>query len=430
MKPINSVVKRVKPSILDRLFPSIFKRRRHILDYFRLAKNGTITGAADNDPSGIITYSQVGATTGFSLLWLLILTTPLLAAIEEMSARVAVVTKKSLANQINLKFGRKIALLIAILVVVCNIATIGADIAGMGEVLGILTNTPWFLFVVLIAIFLSVLLIRGSYSSISRFFFLLTPIFICYIAVAIIIKPNWQTVLSGTLNPLSFGGLNYWTVAVALLGTTLSPYLVFWQNTEEIEEKKQVKDLEDESFGVKTGMIYCNLISYFIIIATGAVLFKEGISINTVKDAAVALRPLAGERAFYLFSLGLLGSGFLAVPILATSSAHIFSDIFRWKEGLDKKIWQARGFYSVLLLSLFFGITLSLVGLSPVKMLVYSQVINGLLMPILIYFLIKTANNKGIMGQYTNKAWVNVFGWLAFFIILGFDIVLIWQWIK
>jgi Mn2+/Fe2+ NRAMP family transporter len=420
---------RIKSTIFNHLFPSIFKKRRHIRDYFRLAKNGTITGAADNDPAGIVTYSQVGATTGFSLLWLMVLATPLLAAIEDMSARVGVVTKKSLIRLIDEKFGRKLVIFIAFIVAVCNIATIGADIAGMSEVLGILTNAPWFFFAILIAIFLSFLLIRGNYSIISRFFFLLTPIFLCYVVAALIVKPDLKAVLLGTINPFSGGGLSYWTLAVALLGTTLSPYLIFWQNTEEIEERKGVNDLENESLGVKTGMIYCNLISYFIIIATGAVLFQRGLSINTAQDAALALKPLAGEGAFYLFSTGLLGAGFLAVPILATSSAYIFSDIFHWKEGLDQKIWQARGFYLVLFLSLFLGLILGFLGLSPIKMLVYSQVLDGLLMPILIYFLIKIANNKQIMGQYINKKWVNFFGWLAFLIMLGFDIVLIGKWV-
>jgi Mn2+/Fe2+ NRAMP family transporter len=424
------ILTRVKSTIFNHLFPDIFKKRRHIRDYFRLAKNGTITGAADNDPAGIVTYSQVGATTGFSLLWLMVLATPLLAAIEDMSARVGVVTKKSLTSLISSRFGKNSALFIVIIVAICNVATIGADIAGMGEILGILTNAPWFFFSVLITIFLTISLIRGRYSTISRFFFLLTPIFLCYIAAAILVKSDFKEVIKGTLNPFLGGGLDYWLLAVALLGTTLSPYLIFWQNTEEIEEKKQVKDLDDESLGVKTGMIYCNLISYFIIIATGAVLFKEGLSINTTRDAAVALKPLAGEGAFYLFSLGLLGAGLLAIPILASSTAYIFSDIFHWKEGLDKKIWQARGFYSVLLLSLFFGMILGFLGFSPVKMLVYSQVLNGLLMPILIYFLIKTSNSKEIMGQYTNKKWVNIFGWLAFLVMLGSDIILIGKWIR
>lgn len=430
MKPIDSLVKKIKISILDRLFPSIFKKRRNIGDYFRLAKNGTITGAADDDPSGIITYSQAGAVSGFALLWLLVLATPLLIALEDMSARAGVVTKKSLTLLLKLKFGRNIALFLVIIVAMGNIATIGADITGMSEVLGILTHGPWLFFAVIITLFLAVLLIKGSYSSVSRYLFLLTPVFLAYIATAFIIRPNWHEIFVSTLNPLSFGGLNYWVVAVALLGTTLTPYVVFWQNTEEIEEKKQVKDLEDESLGVKSGMIFCNLISYFIIVVTGAVLFKNHIVINTAKEAAEALRPLFGNGSFYLFSLGILGSGFLAIPILASSTAYIFSDVFHWKEGLDKKIRQARGFYAVLLLSLFVGMALGFCGLSPIKMLVYSQVLNGLLMPILIYFLIKISNDKEIMGKYTNKPWINFFGWFAFLVNMGFDIILVWQWIR
>lgn len=419
---------KIKEVIFQSLFPQVFKKRRHIRDFFFLVKNGTITGAADNDPAGIVTYSQVGASTGFSLLWLMALATPLLIAIEDMSARIGVVTKKSLASLMSLKFGKKLTLFIVMLVAICNIATIGADIAGMSEILGILTGLPWFFFSLLMAIFLSVILVRGRYSAISRFFFLLTPIFLCYVVAAGLVRPDFKEVIKDTFWPFSGGGLNYWMLAVALLGTTVSPYLIFWQNTEEIEEKKQVKNLDEESLGVKGGMVYCNLISYFIIIATGAVLFKEGLVIETTKDAAIALRPLAGEGAFYLFSVGILGAGLLAIPILACSTAYIFSDVFHWKEGLDKKIWQARGFYGVLLSSLFLGMSFGLLGLSPIKMLVYSQVLSGLVMPILIYFLIRIANNKEFMGEYTNRRWVNIFGWLAFLIILGFDIILVWQW--
>jgi len=427
---IGKTIKDIRKTLINNLFPSVFRRRRHIRDYFRIAKNGTISGAADDDPSGIIVYSQAGAIAGFALLWLVALTTPLLIAIEDMSARVGVVTKKSLANLISLRYGHKIALSIILIVAMGNIATIGADIAGMSEVLGIITHGPWLFFAVIITVFLALLLIRGSYSTVSRYLFLLTPVFLAYIVTAFIIKPNWHEVFVSTINPFAGGGLNYWLIAVALLGTTLTPYVVFWQNTEEIEDKKTVKDLDDESFGVKSGMIYCNIISYFIIVTAGALLFKNNIVINTTREAAEALRPLAGNGAFSLFSLGILGSGFLAIPILASSTAYIFSDVFHWKEGLDKKIIQARGFYLVLLFSLLIGFLSVFLGLSPVKMLVYSQVLNGLLMPILIYFLIKIANDREVMGSYKNKIWVNVFAWFAFFVNLGFDFVLIWHWVK
>ncbi|MCX6807124.1 MAG: divalent metal cation transporter [Candidatus Berkelbacteria bacterium] len=430
VEEVDKVVKEVKSTIIGNLYPYIFRRRRNILDYFRLAKNGTITGAADDDPSGIITYSQVGAVTGFALLWLIVLTTPLLIALEDMSSRIGVVTKKSLSSLIKHKYGYKIALSIAIIVAMGNMATIGADIAGMSEVLGIITNAPWLLFAVLITLFFALLLIRGKYSTVSRYLFLLTPVFLAYVATAFLMKPDWHQVFNSTFKPFVGGGIDYWVLAVALLGTTLTPYVVFWQNTEEIEEKKKVEDLNDEGFGVKAGMIYCNLISYFIIITTGALLFKTGVTINTAKDAALALKPLAGEGAFTLFSIGILGSGFLAIPILASVTAYIFSDIFHWKEGLDKKIMQARGFYFVLLLSLIIGFLSVFIGISPIKMLVYSQVLNGLLMPILIYFLIKIASSSEIMGKYKNKLWVNVFGWLALIVNLGFDVMLIWQWVR
>jgi Mn2+/Fe2+ NRAMP family transporter len=425
-----NILKRIRENILFGVYPYVFRRRRHIRDYFRMAKNGTITGAADNDPSGIITYTQVGALTGFALLWLLVLVTPLLIAIEDMSARIGVVAKKSLANTIRAEYGFRVALLCVSLVAIANVATIGANIAGMSEVLSIITNIPWALLAVVITLLLALFLIRGTYSTISRYFFLLTPVFLAYVVAAIILKPNTREILLSTINPFLGGGLNYWLMAVALIGTTISPYLVFWQNTEEIEEKKSINDLNKEAAGVKIGMIYSNLIAYFVIIVAGLVLFKNGLSVDTARQAAELLRPIAGDAAYGLFSLGFLGSGLLAAPILASCTAYIFSDVFHWKEGLDKRVAQARGFYVVLLVSLFFGLFTIFLGLSPIKMLVYSQVLDGLVMPVLIYSLLKVANNKKIMGDYTNKLWVNVFGWSAFLLNLGLDMVLIWQWMK
>jgi len=419
------IFKRIKSILLRRLFPESFKRRRHIKDYFFLAKNGVITGAADNDPAGIVTYTQVGALTGFSLLWLMILTTPLLAALEDISARIGVVTKKSLPFLISSFFGKKIALLIVVLVAFCNVVTIGADIAGMSELLAKVAHAPWSFFAVLLTLFFGIMLLGGRYITVSRFLFLLTPLFLSYLAVSFLVKPNFKEILQETFVPFTQNPINYWTMALALVGTTLTPYLVFWQNTEEIEEKKQIGDLKKESLGVKIGMVYCNLISCAIILVGGAILFSRGLSVETVADAALVLKPLVGKFAFSLFFVGLLGAGLLAVPVLASSTAYIFSDIFLWEEGLDKKVWQAKGFYMVLLFSLLAGLFTIFLGISPVKMLVYSQILNGAVMPIIIYFLLKISNNKEIMGVHTNKAWVNFSAWLAFFVVLSFEIGLI-----
>lgn len=417
-------------SILEALFPSIFKKRRHIRDYFTLAKNGTITGAADNDPAGIVTYTQVGSAVGYSLLWLLVLATPLLIAVEEMSAKVAVVSKKSLSYLLRKQYGKRVAFIIISMAAFCNLVTIGADIAGMGAVLGLLFKGPQVFFSILITLFIAIVLIRGTYTTISRYFFLLTPVFLCYIAVVVITKPEISEIIKGTLNPFAEGGLNYWVLAAALLGTTISPYLIFWQNTEEIEEKKDIRQLKDERLGVRLGMLYSNLIAYFVIIAGATVLFKAGIVLNTARDAALALRPFAGENAFYLFSLGLLGSGLLAIPILASSTAYIFSDLFHWKEGLDKKIWQARGFYGVLIGSLFFGLLFILLGLNPIKMLVYSQVLNAFLIPFLIYYLIKLSNDKAVVGVHKNSKMINLLGWVSFLIFVLVDSFIIYEGLR
>lgn len=430
VKKVVEAGEKAEKSALSFFFPYIYKRRRHIKNFFSLTKNGAITGAADNDPAGIITYSQVGAMTGYALLWLMVLATPLLIAVEDMSSRVAVVTKRSLVQLIKQKSGFSAVMLVVIIVAICNVVTIGADIAGMAEIFGIITGIKWIYFSIIITIIIGLVLLRGRYAAISRFLFILTPILLTYIIVGLIIKPDWQLVLKETAVPFSMTNPSLWLLAVALLGTTLSPYLIFWQNTQEIEDHKKVTDLKKEVWGVRAGMIYCNLISFFIIVVAGTVLFKQGIKIETAKEAALALKPLAGEGAFWLFSLGILGSGFLAVPILAASTAYVFAEAFHWQEGLDKRLAEAKGFYLVLLIALLAGILAILLGLSPVKMLVYSQVLSGLLMPFLLIFLIKTSNNPEVMGQHTNSLWINIIAWATFIIVLGFNLVLIGQWLK
>ncbi len=410
-------------SLLD-AFPPVPKRRRQFLDFFRKAKNGVITGAADNDPAGIVTYTQAGAAAGYSLLWLMFLTVPLLIAVEEITARLAVVTKKGLAAVIRERMGRKVALIVALLVLIANIATIGADLAGMCEVLSLVTPVPvWAFAVILFAIF-GILLFKGSYAFISRFFFVLAPIFLAYVVSAFLARPDWLEAAKHTLNPFLTSGHSVWVLAVAVLGTTLSPYLIFWQATEEVEEHKKVADLADEASGVRWGMFYSNVVFYFVIVAAAATLYAKGIPVETAKDAALALKPLAGDFAFWLFALGLIGSGILAIPILAASSAYVLADALHWEEGLDKKINQAKGFYWVLFASLLLGLIIALIGINPIQVLVYSQVLNGLLMPFLLYFLLKVALSSQIMGKHLPSFWIRFFAWFSFFVFIVADLAM------
>lgn len=408
----------------------IHKRRRHIRDYFHIAKDGIITGAADNDPAGVVTYTQVGATVGFSQLWLMLLSLPLLTAVEEMSARVGVVTKHGLNAIISKYFGYRLALGVALIVVIANVATIGADIAGMAEVMGIFFKINFVYFILPLALILISLLLAENYQKMSRLFFILTPLFLLYVAAGFLTHPDWYQVIINTVVPKLKFDISYLALAVGLLGTTISPYLLFWQTTEEVEDRKTVKDLKDERVGVFWGMFYSHFVFYFIIVAAAAVLFGKIGSIETASQAALALKPVAGELAFFFFALAILISGFLAVPVLAATTAYVTADTFHWKEGLDKKLFQARGFYAVLIGALIFGGLLVGLGVNPVKMLVYSQILNGFLMPILLIILLKVTSNSQIMGKYTNGFWAKLFGWLGVLVFVVLDLLLIWQWIK
>lgn len=417
--------------LLEKISSSLktFKKRRHLKDYFKITPAGTITGAADNDPSGIATYTQVGALTKFSQLWLMLLTIPMLVEVEEMSARIGVVAKKGLARVIKDNYGFRAALLVSLVLLVCNITTLGADIAGMAAALGLLTKIPWYWFIIPIALILGFLLIKENFKFVNRFLFILTPFLFLYVITAFIVDPPWREVIRATFIPQIKLSVPYLMAAVALLGTTISPYLIFWQTTEEIEEKKAVKDLKEENAGVISGMIYANLIFYFVVLCAGAVLFsqfEEG-GIKTAADAALALKPLAGDLAWLLFALGILFSGLIAVPVLAASSAYALAEVLGFKEGLDKTLSQAQSFNIIMILSLVVGAGLVLLGLSPIQMLFYSQVLQGILTPILIIFLLKICNSKNIMGQHTNTRWDNFVGWGTAALMAGFSILMFWQ---
>ncbi|NIM47617.1 MAG: divalent metal cation transporter [Candidatus Aenigmarchaeota archaeon] len=406
------------------------KKRRGIKDFFKVLGPGVITGAADNDPSGIVTYTHAGATTGFKALWLILITAPMLVVVEEMSARVGIVTKKGLSILIKENFGTKITVLSALILIICNVVTIGADIAGMAAILEIFTGLNWVWFIFPIAFVLGYFLISESYKTVSRYLLLLTPVFLAYIFAGLIANPNWGAVIKDTLVPQIDLSKEYLLVVMAILGTTISPYLIFWQTTEEIEEKKTVKDLKDEKIDVRSGMIYCNLISYFIILSAGALIFSRstgGMTLSNMGDAAAALKTFGSNGSLLLFSIGILGSGLLAIPVLASSTAYALADTMHWKEGLDKSIFQARGFYFILILSLLFGASLAFLNIRPVDMLFYSQVLQGILTPILLFLLIRITSNSKIMGKYTNGIFSNTIGWITVTLMSFVSIVMFWQ---
>lgn len=406
------------------------KKRRSILDFFWKSKRGIIAGAADNDPAGIVTYTQTGAIAGYNLLWLVPLSLPLLVAVEEMSARIGIVTKKGINQIIIENFGLFWAWFTTIIIVICNTLTIGADIAAMADVTNILTGIPSVVFALLFgALFLFVLYKKG-YAVISRWLFILTPVFLAYIVSAFLFDVPWGQALRDTFIPrLSVINIDLAMVALGFLGTTITPFLVFWETTQEIEERKDLSHLGRERIGVTTGMFFTQFVTFFIVVAAAVAFSGGGHLITTARDAAVALKPL-GVVSFLLFSLGILGSGLIAIPVLASSTGYTFAETMQWSRGLNKSFPKAKGFYMIIFLSIIIGVIISLSGFNAILMLLYSQVLNGILMPILLVFLLLITNNKKIMGTNKNKFWSNFFGIFAVAINILFITIMVWGWIK
>ena len=388
----------------------VHHRRRTWRQYFRVMGPGIISGAADNDPAGVVTYIQVGATTGTGLLWLMLLSTPMLYYLEEISTRLGVVCKHGLGRVVRERYGRTAAAAVIAPVVLSNIITIGADLSGTSAALDLLTGVAWEWWVVPLAVLLAASLIFASYRTISRFLLLLTPLFLLYVITGFIVRPNWGPVLRATFFPSIQLTPTFLSAALGLLGATLTPYMFFWQTTEEVEAHRKVEDLPDENVDVAAGMLYANLIFYFIILVAAAVFYGKGVDIQTVRDAAISLRPLAGPAAGLLFGLGILVSGILALPVMAACTAYGLAELFRWSEGLDKKVWQARGFYILLAGALAVGGAIALLHLSPVTLMFWSQVLNGFLLPPLFVVLLILSNDRVILRGHTNRWVSNIVG--------------------
>jgi Mn2+/Fe2+ NRAMP family transporter len=380
--------------------------------------NGFIIGNADNDPAGISTYTLTGAQTGLSLVLFTILSTPFLINIQAICARIGDVTKKGLATTIKLYYGSKIAIASMILVIIANLFTLGADFSAMAAALNLIFPQINILFFLpLIAALLWVIVVFKSYQTLSRILAGIGVIFISYIITAFMLKPDWVVVLTDVFLPTIQFTPNYFLVAVAVMGTTITPFLFYWQVTEEIEDHPSIKDVKSEIGQVSFGLIFSNLISVFIIITSALTLHANGITVSTIGEASQALRPLAGDLSFLLFAIGIIGSGLLAIPVLISTTAYTVSETFNWKTGLNRKFNQARSFYTVLTISLFIGLSIALLKFNPIKMLFYSQVVNGLITPIILVLIIKLASKEVIMKQYTISTTQKLLGWITVIIM-------------
>jgi NRAMP (natural resistance-associated macrophage protein)-like metal ion transporter len=389
---------------------------------------GLITGAADDDPSGISTYSVAGASYGYATLWTALLSFPLMAAIQLMCARLGMVTGRGLASVIRTRYSRWVLWLACGLVVVANVFNIGADLGGMAEGMQMITGIHAYFWTIFFAALIMGLLFWTSYRTMARVFKWLTLVLFAYVITAFLVHPNWAAVLRATFIPHIEWTKGYLAVLVGILGTTISPYLFFWQAAQEVEEDRdhgkmtvaQRKGSTNEELKVArrdvvTGMLLSNLVMYFLILTTAATLNVHGMKdVETAKQAAEALRPLAGKGAYWLFTLGLIGTGMLAVPVLAGSCAYAIAEGASWKAAsLNIKPGLAGKFYSVIAVAIVVGLALDFAGLNAVKMLFWSAILNGLLAPPLVIIVVLLTSDRKVMGNRTNSRGMQVLGWIC-----------------
>jgi len=397
---------------------------------------GLITGASDDDPSGIATYSQAGAQFGLGTLWTALITFPLMAAIQEMCARVGVVTSQGLTSNLRNNYPKAILYLMILFTFPAVILNISADLAGMGAVANlILPSIPSYVFTVAFTFILMGLIIYLPYQKISAILKYLCVFLLLYLIVPFLVKQNWADIVKHTFIPTIKFDKEFISILVAILGTTISPYLFFWQATMEAEDMKHKKKalivdkrmIQKMDIDVNVGMFFSNLVMFFIILTTGTVLFQGGIKeITTVEQAAKALEPIAGKLSYALFALGVLGTGLLAVPVLTGCLSYMMSETFNWNEGLDKKYYEAKPFYWVIIISLLIGLVINFTGLSPVKALIYTAILYGVSSPVLIEVILHISNNKKIMGEFTNGKLSNILGVIALVLMTASAVALLY----
>jgi len=379
---------------------------------------GVITGAADDDPSGIATYSVAGAQLGTKLLWTALLTWPLMAAVQMMCARIGKVTGQGLAGNFKQRFPSWLLRVFVIALLAANTINIAADLAGMADAAEMLSGINSHLFVIGFGLLISWATVRLRYQQIANVLKWLVLVLFAYPITAFVAGADWSRVVHDTLVPSMPHTRDEWSTLVAILGTTISPYLFFWQASEEVEEEKAagqstlakrrgatLQELELRNIDVGVGAFFSNMVMFFIILTTAITLNHHGIThIETTRQAAEALRPFAGKFAVTLFTVGIVGVGFLAIPTLAGSTAYAFAETLGWRQGLDKKLKQARWFYGLILLSTGVGVGLNFAGINPVKALYWTAVINGLLAPFLLVAILIVASDKKLMqGQPSSR---------------------------
>lgn len=457
--PLRKTLFLIKKGLLDSIIegPKIFVSEDEIEKYLKLDKKtkskhnksylaslgpGLITGAADDDGSGVIAYTQVGAQFGLGLTWMAAYLTPMMIAVQETSARIGIVTGKGLSGVIKQHYSKRLLAFLITLLVIANTVNIGADIGAMAASLELITPLNYFVGAVLVTLVMIGLQLKFSYPKYAQILKFLTLSLFAYVITGFVVRPDFLEVVRSIAIPKITFSAGYLAAIVAVAGTTISPYLFFWQASEEVEEaegkhvspkthpvivKREIKEMrKDTTFG----MIIANIVFLFIVITAASVLHTSGITtIETAKDAALALRPFVGEAAYYIFTLGILGVCFLAVPILAGSSAYAIAELAGWKEGLSKKYIEAKGFYFIIIISMFVGFLFNFIGINPMRALYYTAILNGLISPIIMYFIFRIGRSEKIMGKFTSPRWVNLWGGIATIFMGGAAIFLVLSFI-
>jgi NRAMP (natural resistance-associated macrophage protein)-like metal ion transporter len=413
------------------------KKSNKIIRFWKLLGPGLVTGASDDDPSGIATYSQAGAAYGLTTLWTALITFPLMASIQEMCARIGLVTSQGLTGTLKTYYPKPVLYLMLLFSFPAIVMNIGADIAGMGAVGNLLFPAIHATFFsVLFTILLLVLIIYLPYQKIFSILKYLCIVLLVYLIIPFLYKQDWLLILKSTFIPTIKFNKDFISILVGILGTTISPYLFFWQATMEVEQMKHrkvqlvvnKKIMTDMKKDVDFGMLFSNLVMFFIILTTGTVLFNEGIhKIDTVEQAAQALKPLAGNFAYLLFAVGVIGTGLLAIPVLSGSLSYIITETFGWEQGLDKKFQEAKAFYIIITISLLLGLSLNYIGISPIKALIYSAILYGLTAPVLIAIILHISNNKKVMGEFTNGKKSNILGFATLILMTLAAVVLVYM---
>ncbi len=418
------------------------KRRRTVFDALG---PGLITGASDDDPSGIATYSQVGAQFGYGMLWTMLFSYPLMAVIQAICGRIGRVTGHGIAGNLRRYYPNWLACLMVSLMVIANTINIGADIGAMGEALKLLIGGPALLYAAMFALISLLLQMFVRYTHYVRFLKWLTVALFSYVAVVFSVHVPWGAALRDTFVPHISFKTDYLTAFIAVLGTTISPYLFFWQASEEAEDvtampgEKPLKRAPEQAptqlrrikMDTAVGMAFSNLVAFFIMLTCAVTLHAHNVTnIDTAAQAAEALRPIAGKFTFLLFGMGIIGTGLLAVPVLAGSAAYAVGEIFRWPVSLEKTPWNAKGFYGVLAAATLIGLALNFTSINPIKALFWTAVINGVVAVPLMVMIMLLGNNPNAMGDFTLSSRSKVIGWAATLVMLAAAIGMFATWGK